>query len=399
MRHTLATVRPRALSKSYRHFALPVAESKRLFITVCLLGAFCVSSSSHAEGEKVWSRGFSSEPANSIDRAREFVLFSVDQGELGLVGTWSYTNGVIKDETPSPIVIEGTRTADGSFWPDFRLEVRKGRKGKWKRIVTSPTSGERATVTIEPKAIKFDLMVKLDAFKPFLNEYGSGRIVLKTGRSSEFELKDLLPPESEVKSKDDSGRWHNPALHSNDSDIQKTEKARYARQRSGASKVPKRTLAFVNRPAESRLGSSIDAFRSAWGSPIREEMLVRTATLAWRAATQSNGEFPTGIFEAEVSFLDQIACGIVLRSKRPATPDKAIRLVQPVLPSFRAADFAKPRSDVNGIRVYDLEDGTSVSVKQHKGRMVIVIKGQCYLDNEAVFNGEAAKVRPPTSNH
>lgn len=168
---------------------------------------------------------------------------------------------------------------------------------------------------------------------------------------------------------------------------------------AGGTSESARTFALVTGTTEPRLGSSIDAFRTAWGSPIREEMLVRTATLTWRAAGQSNEEFPTGIFEAEVSFLERIACGIVLRSKRRTTPDKTIRLVQPVLPPFRAADFAKPRSDVNGIRVYDLEDGTSVSVKEHGGRMVIVIKGQCYLDNEAVFSGEAAKVRPPTSNH
>ena len=146
----------------------------------------------------------SAEPANSIDRAREFVLFSVDQGELNLVGTWSYTNGTVGSETSRRVVIEGTKTADGSFWPEVRLEARKGRKGKWERIITPPNRGELATVTIEPNAINFDLMVNLDAFKPLLNKYELGRIVLKTGRSSEFELKDLLPAERGGKSKDAS---------------------------------------------------------------------------------------------------------------------------------------------------------------------------------------------------
>jgi hypothetical protein len=194
----------RALSKTYRHFSLAIARSERL-ATVCLISALCFSSSAYAEGPRVWSRMISSEPANSADRAQEFVLYGVDQGDRHLVGTWSYGNGAVGNETPPPrVVIGGTKTADGIFWPDVRLEVRKGQKDKWERIPTSPNHGERATVTIEPNAINLDLMVNLDAFKPLLNKYESGRIVLKTGRSSEFELKDLLPPEREVESKDDS---------------------------------------------------------------------------------------------------------------------------------------------------------------------------------------------------
>lgn len=191
-----------APSRAYWHFSLAIAGCERLVITVCLLGALCVSSSTYAEGQKVWSRMISAEPANSIDRAREFVLVSVDQGDVHLVGTWSYTNGAVGSEIPPRVVIEGTKTADGGFWPDVRLEVRKGRKGKWKRIAQSPNRGERATVRIEPKATSFDLMVNLDAFKPFLNKYESGKIVLDTGWSSEFELKDLLPPEREGQLKD-----------------------------------------------------------------------------------------------------------------------------------------------------------------------------------------------------
>ncbi len=190
-----------ALSKAHGQASL--ARPECLATIVCLIGALCVSSSTYAEGQRVWSRIISSEPAKSIDRAREFVLFSVDQGELNLVGTWSYTNGAIGNEPPPPIVIEGTKTPDGSFWPDVRLEVRKARKGNWKKIATSPSHGERATVTIGPNATNFDLTVNLDAFKPLLHNYKSGRIVLNTGRTSEFELEDLLPAREE-KSGDES---------------------------------------------------------------------------------------------------------------------------------------------------------------------------------------------------
>jgi hypothetical protein len=106
---------------------------------------------------------------------------------------------------PPRVVIEGTKTADGLFWPKVRLEVRKTRKAKWTQLATSVNEGQRASVTIEPNAINFDLTVNLDAFKLFLGKYESGRIVLNTGRASEFELKDLLPPEQEAQPpKDDS---------------------------------------------------------------------------------------------------------------------------------------------------------------------------------------------------
>jgi hypothetical protein len=151
--------------------------------------------------------------------------------------------------------------------------------------------------------------------------------------------------------------------------------------------------------ADARLGATIDDFRSRWGSPSHEEILVRTATLRWNHQKARSKSVLPGVFAVEVAFLDKIACEIVLRSRQRTTLDKIVRLAEPVLAHFRATDFAKPRSDVNGIRIYDRKDGTSVSVKEHGGHMIIVIKGQCYLRNEDVFDREAAKVRPPTSNH
>ncbi|HEV2841929.1 MAG TPA: hypothetical protein VGW39_11430 [Chthoniobacterales bacterium] len=148
-----------------------------------------------------------------------------------------------------------------------------------------------------------------------------------------------------------------------------------------------------------RLGATIDNFLFAWGTPSHEERLVRTASLKWNQWPASFASIVPDVFAAEVAFLDGIACEIVLRSKQRITPDEMVRLAKPILPHFRPADFAKPRSDVNGIRIYALEDGTSVSVNEHKGYFVIVIRGQCYWGNEEVFDREAAKVRPPTSNH
>jgi hypothetical protein len=151
--------------------------------------------------------------------------------------------------------------------------------------------------------------------------------------------------------------------------------------------------------ADARLGANIDEFRSKWGRPAHEEILTRTATLRWRRKVSHDESFVPGAFAVEVAFLDKTACEIVLRSYEKKNSAAIARLVQPVLPRFRVEDFATPKSDVNGIQIYQLADGTSVSVKEHRGHTIVVVKGECFMRNEDVFDREAAKVRPPTSNH
>lgn len=151
--------------------------------------------------------------------------------------------------------------------------------------------------------------------------------------------------------------------------------------------------------ADTRLGASVDQFRSKWGHPSHEEVLARTATLRWNRENSRAKSVVPGAFAVEVAFLDKTACEIVLRSNGQRTSTAIARLVEPLLPRFRADDFVKPKSDVNGIQIYKLADGTSVSVKEHRGHTVVVVKGECFMRNEDVFDREAAKVRPPTSNH
>jgi hypothetical protein len=173
-------------------------------LRLCLVVASYLSSTAQANEPELWSRGFSSEPANSRDRASEFVLYDLSQEELNLIGRWSLTNGAANGKTPPRVIVPGQTTSDGIFWPDVTLQVRKKRTGKWKTIAKSQDNGQRTTVTIDPNATNFDLAVKLDAFKPLIGKYESGRIVLKGGRTSVFELKDLLPPEKQANSKNDS---------------------------------------------------------------------------------------------------------------------------------------------------------------------------------------------------
>jgi hypothetical protein len=158
------------------------------------------------------------------------------------------------------------------------------------------------------------------------------------------------------------------------------------------------TVALVTSVTEPQLGSSIDDFRSAWGLPSAEENLSRTANLKWNRTLTKGEPIVPGVFAVEVAFLDGIACEIALRSRQRITPNKLRQLTKPFLTAFRYADFAKPKSDFNGFLVYELSDGSFVSVNKHEKHRVIVITGPSYIRNESVFDREAAKVRPPTSN-
>ncbi|HEV2841928.1 MAG TPA: hypothetical protein VGW39_11425 [Chthoniobacterales bacterium] len=253
----------------------------------------------------------SSEPVNSIDRAREFILYSVDQGELNLVGTWSYTNGAVGNEPPPRVVIEGIKTADGSFWPDVSLGVRKGRTGKWKRIAASPHLGERATVTIEPNAIGFDLMVTLDPFKPLLDKYKFGRILLNTGRTSEFELKDLSPPERERESTADSAERRQIISTSGRGSLVQANLEEKALIRRGGTragndyfvlyswKVAQREYDFALVPIDREKGflTGFKPARSGVGGTSRLKALVATlpsrSLIVWEEANEVGLELPS----------------------------------------------------------------------------------------------------------
>jgi hypothetical protein len=182
--------------------------------------------------------------------------------------------------------------------------------------------------------------------------------------------------------------------------VRNPQEARNREQISDASNViPVRTLALVSNAAEARLGSTINDFRSAWGNPIREEVLDHTATLLWRPAEQGNEAFPPSIFEAEVSFLDQIACQIVLRSNQPLKKAVLVKLGKELVPEFRTSDLSRLKSESDGGRTYTLSSGGYITAWAREKPAVMVIRSTLFLRNNELFDREAAKVRPPTSNH
>jgi hypothetical protein len=107
-----------------------------------------------------------------------------------------------------------------------------------------------------------------------------------------------------------------------------------------------------------------------------------------------------GIFAADVAFLDRRACEIVLRSRKKISRDSLYHLVYPFVENFKGTKMPKPKSDFPNSTVYELSDHTFVLVnKLRREGDVIVIMGACYFQNQDLFDGEAAKVRPPTPNH
>jgi hypothetical protein len=151
--------------------------------------------------------------------------------------------------------------------------------------------------------------------------------------------------------------------------------------------------------ASSSLGKSPDAFRTAWGHPSREERLTRTASSLWKFDQRRSNSLPADIAEAEVSFLDGMACQIILRSRRPLTKERIADLAKTLVPSIRKTGIPTPRTLSDGARTYALPDKGYITVWAEEKPAVMVIRSRIFLRNKEVFDREAAKVRPPTASH
>jgi hypothetical protein len=100
--------------------------------------------------------------------------------------------------------IEGTRTADGRFWPYVSAEDSNEPERTWKAIGQISHSGEPATFTVRPAGAVPNpldstlLFVDMDVFRPMIGKFRYGRVVLKSGVAAAFELKELLPETNDV---------------------------------------------------------------------------------------------------------------------------------------------------------------------------------------------------------
>lgn len=169
---------------SSRWHGYQVAE--RLFLLCCLLVPLL------ARAEDAWTKGLPlvTRPQHEIKEG-PFILAVWSGMDNHVHGLCSYVN-----TRAERITLHGIRLKDGDFYPTVHLAVGGG-KDKWNAIKSSPQRGKAASLVVkahaEPdKALKVDL----DPFLSYIGKYSLGRITLETGEAAEFELTQLLPPES-----------------------------------------------------------------------------------------------------------------------------------------------------------------------------------------------------------
>jgi hypothetical protein len=146
------------------------------------------------------------------------------------------------------------------------------------------------------------------------------------------------------------------------------------------------------------LGSPAHDFRADLGAPSWEEHLVRTSTLRWKPLRSRDSALLAARASAlETSSLDGRVCAVAIWCERRLSNADTAHLAQRFFSRrYRAADFAKPLHP-GPSRIYKLSHGGTVLVNEHGKQDVVVIGDNCYWRNLDIFDGEAAKVRPPTS--
>ena len=177
-----------------RNNMIPLLSVKYAKSMTCLVAVSLLAMSAQSETPRTWSRTFSWADHKN---GPAIILFDLDQSDIRLTGWFAFENYSGKDQAAKKLIIEGCKTSDGVFWPDVRLEVRNESTEKWRTIGNAATQGCRDRIAIEPNTVNYELTVNLEAFKPLIRKYTFGRIVLKAGQVSEFELKNLLPPNRE----------------------------------------------------------------------------------------------------------------------------------------------------------------------------------------------------------
>ncbi len=106
-----------------------------------------------------------------------------------------YASCVYRNTDPSQgALVRGVVGSYGRFWPKVTLQVTSESPPRWKRIGKSPNiSGETETRAVAPGQ-SIMVHVDLDLYRALIRKYRYARLVMDTGASGVFELKDLLPP-------------------------------------------------------------------------------------------------------------------------------------------------------------------------------------------------------------
>lgn len=285
-----------------------------------------------AAGEELWSRGFFGTPSSGPYRPFEIVLIESVAGNR-LRAHCEYANYSDSNDSLVTIAIRGVEAADGKFHPRVFAKVANDVNGEWTTIGELGTTGRAASRRIRPKSVNQDLMVDLDRFRPFIEKFVYGAVVLPTGDAAVFELKDLLPPRRREESRDEPAKAQQVTSPSGSQSLAQanpkqkvlaycdtpetrrieiahkieqaaadllgrvassserrrhspnasppskaTLKARQQDTRPPSAGVPARTVGLVGSAVEARLGSSINAEKSIKDSRVTSGDAIRIAT-------------------------------------------------------------------------------------------------------------------------
>ena len=142
----------------------------------------------------VWARGWTSHGAATA--GLQFI--GLGQGSEGLSGWFDYHNTGDGKKHRQLVVIAGTRTKAGKFFPHATLQVRKTMGSEWETIAKSASDGPVETISVSPDDHSGLLVVKLDPFRQYLHTHHRGRVIISTGDTAEFALEGLADPPREA---------------------------------------------------------------------------------------------------------------------------------------------------------------------------------------------------------
>lgn len=115
------------------------------------------------------------------------VISSIDD-QLSAGCVYRYVKG------RTPIVLQGKRDSGGNFWPAVSCDVATEGKTRWREISGLNPPADSEIVSIGSDNTKALLHVGMEPFRPYIEAFRWGRVVLKNGDVAVFALEDLLPP-------------------------------------------------------------------------------------------------------------------------------------------------------------------------------------------------------------
>lgn len=174
------------LRRTERQFAIRAVG----FLLVCLS---LVKSGSAQEGE-TWMRGFLGGTGGSDRPFIPFQIGTVGSSQGRLLATFVYLNYAGDDHRPPSIRIKGVKMTNDDFWPDVVVQAAPEKDGKWRTLEEHRKSGERCTLTVEPRTGSVSLYVDLSCFRQAGDDAQYGRVIISGGQAAVFELDALKPP-------------------------------------------------------------------------------------------------------------------------------------------------------------------------------------------------------------